>query len=257
MLLGVGVQADRWGAADRHSAQGRLFEAGYAAERPLSRRRAISACRQCSRLPLTPPRASRCGRRRAIRRWPSVSRRRSTAAILPRIGTFPMPSVAAEIAASAGADRALARAAIDDVAIKDALKREVDSAIAPRCVRIAIRLRRRRAILGDSIDSTRSSAGSRPEHFRAHDVDRIEPHPFPGRRLRSGAAFLSRRAGIEARRRRARRLCRVRHARCAPRVLQGRISCRPSSAPRSRRCAGDDAIVCLRVENSRRRRDVA
>jgi 2-hydroxychromene-2-carboxylate isomerase len=38
--------------------------------------------------------------------------------------------VAAEIAAGAGADRALARAAIDDVAIKDALKREVDGAIA-------------------------------------------------------------------------------------------------------------------------------
>jgi 2-hydroxychromene-2-carboxylate isomerase len=39
------------------------------------------------------------------------------------------PDVAADIAAGAGVDRTLARAAIDDVAIKDALKREVDGAI--------------------------------------------------------------------------------------------------------------------------------
>ena len=39
------------------------------------------------------------------------------------------PDVAADVAASAGVDRAGARAAIDDPAIKDALKREVDGAI--------------------------------------------------------------------------------------------------------------------------------
>ena len=40
------------------------------------------------------------------------------------------PDVAADVAAKAGVDRAGARAAIDDPAIKDALKREVDGAIA-------------------------------------------------------------------------------------------------------------------------------
>jgi 2-hydroxychromene-2-carboxylate isomerase len=40
------------------------------------------------------------------------------------------PDVAADIAAAVGADRAGARGAIDDQAVKDALKREVDGAIA-------------------------------------------------------------------------------------------------------------------------------
>jgi 2-hydroxychromene-2-carboxylate isomerase len=40
------------------------------------------------------------------------------------------PDTAADVAASAGVDRAGARAAIDDPAMKDALKREVDGAIA-------------------------------------------------------------------------------------------------------------------------------
>ena len=40
------------------------------------------------------------------------------------------PDIAADVAARAGFDRAAARAAIDDPAIKDALKREVDAAIA-------------------------------------------------------------------------------------------------------------------------------
>jgi 2-hydroxychromene-2-carboxylate isomerase len=40
------------------------------------------------------------------------------------------PDVAADAAAKAGVDRAAARAAIDDPAIKDALKREVEGAIA-------------------------------------------------------------------------------------------------------------------------------
>jgi 2-hydroxychromene-2-carboxylate isomerase len=40
------------------------------------------------------------------------------------------PDVAADVAAEAGAERAQARAAIDDVSVKDALKRDVDAAIA-------------------------------------------------------------------------------------------------------------------------------
>jgi 2-hydroxychromene-2-carboxylate isomerase len=40
------------------------------------------------------------------------------------------PDVAADVAAAAGADRAAARAAIDDPAMKDALRREVDEALA-------------------------------------------------------------------------------------------------------------------------------
>jgi len=40
------------------------------------------------------------------------------------------PDVAASVAGEAGWDRGAARAAIDDVAIKDALKRDVDAAIA-------------------------------------------------------------------------------------------------------------------------------
>jgi 2-hydroxychromene-2-carboxylate isomerase len=40
------------------------------------------------------------------------------------------PDVAASVAAEAGLDRGTARAAIDDVTIKDALKRDVDAAIA-------------------------------------------------------------------------------------------------------------------------------
>ena len=40
------------------------------------------------------------------------------------------PDVAASVAAEAGSDRSAARAAIDDTAIKDALKRDVDAAIA-------------------------------------------------------------------------------------------------------------------------------
>jgi 2-hydroxychromene-2-carboxylate isomerase len=40
------------------------------------------------------------------------------------------PDTAADVAASAGIDRAGARAAIDDPALKDALRREVDGAIA-------------------------------------------------------------------------------------------------------------------------------
>jgi 2-hydroxychromene-2-carboxylate isomerase len=40
------------------------------------------------------------------------------------------PDVAADVAAAAGANRAAARAAVDDPAIKEALKREVDGAIA-------------------------------------------------------------------------------------------------------------------------------
>jgi len=40
------------------------------------------------------------------------------------------PDVAASVAAEAGLDRGIARAAIDDVTIKDALKRDVDAAIA-------------------------------------------------------------------------------------------------------------------------------
>jgi 2-hydroxychromene-2-carboxylate isomerase len=40
------------------------------------------------------------------------------------------PDVAADVAAEAGASREGARAAIDDPAIKDALRRDVDSAIA-------------------------------------------------------------------------------------------------------------------------------
>lgn len=40
------------------------------------------------------------------------------------------PGVAADVAAEAGVDRAAARAAIDDPAVKEALKRDVDAAIA-------------------------------------------------------------------------------------------------------------------------------
>ncbi len=40
------------------------------------------------------------------------------------------PDVAADVAAEAGADRAGARAAVDDPAMQDALKREVDGAVA-------------------------------------------------------------------------------------------------------------------------------
>jgi 2-hydroxychromene-2-carboxylate isomerase len=40
------------------------------------------------------------------------------------------PDVAADVAAEAGVDRSTARAAVDDVAIKDALKRDVEAAIA-------------------------------------------------------------------------------------------------------------------------------
>jgi 2-hydroxychromene-2-carboxylate isomerase len=40
------------------------------------------------------------------------------------------PDVAASVAAEAGSDRSAARAAIDDTAVKDALKRDVDAAIA-------------------------------------------------------------------------------------------------------------------------------
>lgn len=40
------------------------------------------------------------------------------------------PDVAADVAAEAGVDRSAARAAVDDVAIKDALKRDVEAAIA-------------------------------------------------------------------------------------------------------------------------------
>ena len=40
------------------------------------------------------------------------------------------PEVAADVAASAGIDRAAARAAIDDPAVKDALRRDVDAALA-------------------------------------------------------------------------------------------------------------------------------
>jgi 2-hydroxychromene-2-carboxylate isomerase len=40
------------------------------------------------------------------------------------------PDIAADVASEAGADRAAARAAIDDPAMKDALRREVDGAIA-------------------------------------------------------------------------------------------------------------------------------
>ena len=40
------------------------------------------------------------------------------------------PEIAADVAADTGADRTAARAAIDDAAIKDALKRDVDAAIA-------------------------------------------------------------------------------------------------------------------------------
>ncbi|MGE5087867.1 MAG: 2-hydroxychromene-2-carboxylate isomerase [Candidatus Levyibacteriota bacterium] len=40
------------------------------------------------------------------------------------------PEIAADVAGGAGVDRAAARAAIDDPAVKDALRREVDAAIA-------------------------------------------------------------------------------------------------------------------------------
>ncbi len=40
------------------------------------------------------------------------------------------PDIAAEVASGTGVDRAAARAAVDDPAIKDSLKREVDAAIA-------------------------------------------------------------------------------------------------------------------------------
>ncbi len=40
------------------------------------------------------------------------------------------PDVAADVAATAGVDRAAARAAIDDPAVKDALRRDVDAALA-------------------------------------------------------------------------------------------------------------------------------
>ena len=40
------------------------------------------------------------------------------------------PDVAADVAATAGIDRAAARAAIDDPAVKDALRRDVDAALA-------------------------------------------------------------------------------------------------------------------------------
>ena len=40
------------------------------------------------------------------------------------------PEVAADVAASAGLDRAAARAAIDDPAVKDALRRDVEAALA-------------------------------------------------------------------------------------------------------------------------------
>jgi len=40
------------------------------------------------------------------------------------------PDIAADVAAETGVDRAAARAAVDDPAVKDSLKREVDAAIA-------------------------------------------------------------------------------------------------------------------------------
>ena len=43
------------------------------------------------------------------------------------------PEVAADVAAEAGVDRAAARAAMDDPAVKDAFRRDVDAAIAAAC----------------------------------------------------------------------------------------------------------------------------
>ena len=72
------------------------------------------------------------------------------------------PDVAADVAAEAGFNRDGARAAIDDPAIKDPLKRDVEAAIAARRFRFALHLRRRRAVLGHrSFRSDRTLARER------------------------------------------------------------------------------------------------
>ena len=58
------------------------------------------------------------------------------------------PDAAAAVAAREGVDAAAARAAIDDPAIKDALKREVEQAIARGVFGSPFVVRRRRAVLG-------------------------------------------------------------------------------------------------------------
>ena len=61
---------------------------------------------------------------------PRARRRRCIARTSSRTSTSRNPDVAADVAGRDGRRRAAARAAIDDPAIKDALKREVEAAIA-------------------------------------------------------------------------------------------------------------------------------
>ena len=75
-------------------------------------------------------RASCCGRRRAIRRCATRVAKALFRAFFVDDIDISTPDTAAAVAATEGVDAAAARAAIDDPAIKDALKREVDGAIA-------------------------------------------------------------------------------------------------------------------------------
>ena len=143
-----GVQGRGHAAADEDSAEGRLHEARPSAQRALSRRRQF---RMPSKFPI---RDAGAGADRVVaegdrsRRLRRRSSRRCIAPTSSTIATFPSPDVAADVAAEAGFDRDGARAAIDDPAIKDALKRDVDSGDRGRRVRFAVRFRRRRAVLG-------------------------------------------------------------------------------------------------------------
>ena len=128
------IQADRRGSAGTDPAQGRLLEARHGAQRSISRRRRISHAVDVSDL------HAGAGAHRALarrQRDPALAtkvRPRVYRAFFVDDVDISSPDNAAAVAAGCGVDAAAARAAIDDPAIKDALKREATSRRSPRGV---------------------------------------------------------------------------------------------------------------------------
>ena len=132
MLLGVDLQADRRRAAHRVAVEGRILEARLRAQRALPRhcRFPAAAAFPDSVAGAVAHRADGAARM-TRRRGCAVAKALYRALLRRRASTSAQPDVAADVAGAApDCDAAAARAAVDDPVYKDALRREVEAALA-------------------------------------------------------------------------------------------------------------------------------
>ena len=231
------------GAAHGNTTQRGVFEARFRAQRALSRHRVqdaagLSHCVAGAFAHRALGEATGAGRR-------SARRHALYRAFFVEGLDISKPDIAAAVAGKAGLDAAAARAAIDDPAIKDALKREVDAAIAAGVFGSPFVIVDGEPFWGAPTGSTRSSAGSPKadsDHTGRNIVAEYTLYGF----AQSGNAYKPALALEIGRRRLGAAVCRLLRRRDAHRLRTARINIMgevPVLAHRGRRLSQSGVIL--------------